>query len=614
MIHEYWQRAWKFAGGWPAALAITILWYGLLQGVNWFCFEVVVAPGAIAKDLAAHLLLGAFFYAMARGAGWFFASIAILLTLLHCGNAGKVAILGGPVMPDDFWALPNLLLLLHGWSLAMTVACGAIGAVILLGMANPRKKRALIAASLIACGVTALVRWPAAIIMAMDNTFGNSVWDQRGNFEQRGILIHLTQETARFLARTGHPPTRAEVEAAASLLNAKTFRPGNGVQQIKMRAPQRNVHIIVLESFWDPMQLVNAGFSDDPLDSRFRALWQVAGRPQTLSPVFGGYTANAEFEALCGFPVVDDAVFFEGRLRQNAPCLPRHLAESGYATIASHPNIAAFWNRIHAYRRMGFQRYLSQDDFVQDDMNREFLSDVSLYRQVLERLQPLQENNIPVMNYILTFFGHLDYPLGPGRPRMITAESAEPMVEEYANVVYYKSRELMDFIEILQQVDPEGLIVIFGDHLPFLGNNFGGYAESGLLATERGDFTDAMFKTLTATPLIIINGTAGPLETGDLAMYRLPDLILTLLHDDRPSIMALSRTPPGVNIRPLPGMQFVAYGDDGVATCRGSDNEPAWCGDVARWLGAVETLSRDIYSGQTYLLGTAEQGEICRAL
>jgi len=64
------------------------------------------------------------------------------------------------------------------------------------------------------------------------------------------------------------------------------------------------------------MQLVSAGLSEDPLDPRFRALWQAAGNPHILSPVYGGYTANAEFEALCGFPVIADAVFFESRLRR----------------------------------------------------------------------------------------------------------------------------------------------------------------------------------------------------------------------------------------------------------------------------------------------------------
>ena len=51
--------------------------------------------------------------------------------------------------------------------------------------------------------------------------------------------------------------------------------------------------------------------------------------------MFGGYTANAEFELLCGFPVTEDAVFFEGWLRRDVPCLPRHLGQAGYRNAKS---------------------------------------------------------------------------------------------------------------------------------------------------------------------------------------------------------------------------------------------------------------------------------------
>ncbi|MGV1098036.1 LTA synthase family protein [Thiovibrio sp. JS02] len=614
MLRRYWREIWDPAGGWPAALGFLALWYFLLQGANRFFFEVAISPAAVATDLGAHLLLGALLYAIARGPGYFFAPLALLLTILHCGNAAKVAILGGPVTPDDLRALPNLFLLLPGWRQAFAAAIGAAAVVGLLGMPDLRKRRAWIAAMLLCAGTTALTRWPSAITVAMDNTFGNVVWDQRGNFERRGLLIHLTQESARFLARARFPPTKSEVTAAAAVLKVKPFLPANGFQKTTAPLPQRNVHLIVLESFWDPMQLEAAALSADPLDPRFRALWLEADKPQALSPVFGGYTANAEFEALCGFPVMDDAVFFEGRLRQDAPCLPRHFAESGYTTIASHPNVPIFWNRIHAYRRMGFQHYFSLHDFTLDDMNREFLSDASLYRQVLERIRPLREQGIPVLNYILTFFGHLDYPLGPDRPKVITAPAADPLVEAYANTVYYKSRELMDFLSVLRQNDPDGLIVIFGDHLPFLGNNFGGYTESGLLAPDRGEFTDIMFKKLTSTPLLIIDGSAGPLPTGDLPLYNLPDLILNLLHDKRPSIMAMTRTPPGVNIRPLPGMQLITYGDNTVATCRGGNSDPDWCQEVDRWLEAVEILSEDIYAGRTHFFAADGGDEISQPL
>ncbi|MBU1139241.1 MAG: hypothetical protein KKA76_09710 [Proteobacteria bacterium] len=45
----------------------------------------------------------------------------------------------------------------------------------------------------------------------------------------------------------------------------------------------------------------------------------------------------------------------------------------------------SFWNRTNAYRRMGFKAYWSIKDFNLDDMNYKFLSDASLYRQVVKK-------------------------------------------------------------------------------------------------------------------------------------------------------------------------------------------------------------------------------------
>ena len=45
-----------------------------------------------------------------------------------------------------------------------------------------------------------------------------------------------------------------------------------------------------------------------------------------MSPVFGGGTANAEFEVLCGIPIIDAGVtFLRGMKNEELPCLPTLL-------------------------------------------------------------------------------------------------------------------------------------------------------------------------------------------------------------------------------------------------------------------------------------------------
>jgi phosphoglycerol transferase MdoB-like AlkP superfamily enzyme len=581
-------------------MGFVAIWYLTAQALLDLTLQVRPDPEASGSDLVAHLLVGAVLFGISKSLVRFMLGAGALFSALAFGNAVKISILGGPVMPDDFFAAKNLFLLLDGWQLLGAVVL--IGSILALLAWMIAWRRVRTWGTLAGIGLTfgLLMAHAESASLALDHHFGNSVWNQRANFDSRGLPVHLLLEGVRSRARRETPPTSAEVSEALVRLDASA--PKGFVPVADKRAPRRNLHMIVLESFWDPMQLTASELSADPLAPAFRELWAAAGHSHALGPVFGGYTANTEFEILCGFPVQRDNVFFEGGLRRDAPCLPSHLGKAGYRSFASHPNTAVFWNRVNAYRRIGFDTYWSVRDFTLDDMNEAFLSDASLYRQVLDRLGSELQGPDPVFNYILTYFGHLPYPLNQQRPSVIDAAEGHETVAAFANTLYYKSRELMAFLRELRQRDPDALIVLFGDHPPALGNQFGGFRESGLLASKRADFTDEMFRTLVATPLVIIDGPRGVLQVGDLPFYQLPGLLLQLLGDERPTMMALTAGEADAPaIRPLPGMYFI---DDGeiVTACRGTDAKAAVCAEHRPWLDALGVVGRDIFMGEQYTL------------
>ena len=594
---------------WVLPLAGVAMMYGIFQWAASAFLGVALAPDAIWPDLALHLAFGALLLAMARNRWTFLLLMAAIMALLHIGNAIKISVLGGPIMPDDTLALRSLLMLLKGWWLGL-----AIGFLVLLALAlalalNLRPRKARIAAGMLAALVAIVALRPEQVTAAMDDTFGNVVWNQRGNYLSRGPMVHLLQESARYAARGDSVPSLNKVALAAQSLRPMVHMAMLSDQTTPVPAAitghkRRNVHVILLESFWDPSVLKEADFSRDPFDREFRNLWEETGNTRALVPVFGGYTANSEFEALCGFPVTQDWVFFEARLRNAAPCLPRTLSDAGYTTLVSHPNIAAFWNRVNAYDRAGFNLYWSAKDFKLDDMNGEFLSDASLYRQVLGKIDPLIETDTPTFNYILTFFGHLEYPLNAARPNVVKvrAPDADPVVERYANTVYYKSRELMGFLKELRRKDPDAVVVMFGDHLPFLGGNLQTYAKSGVLAQNRAAFDDRMFRDQYSTPLIVIDGRNGPLKLGSVPLYRVPSIVLSLLGEPQPSVMDMTRMPADMVVRPLPGMNVVLTPDGTVSACRGVPGDHAVCAEARDWLASVSTIGADLFWGRQYVL------------
>jgi len=570
----------------------TAFFYAVCYIIGFLVFDVAVAPQAIPRDYALNLLLAYAIYELSNRTWVFLLVQGLLMSVLYLGNAVKISYFGGPVMPDDVYALRALLLLLEGWQFYLAALPLVIIVSLLIFNFSLRRRGSWLAlAMLLLLGVT-LVYQPQNIIRPLDRYVGNSVWDQHSNYIYRGAMLYSLMEGARYFADRVTPPDQQAVLAAQARLRAQLPRRD---ESGAYSAP-RNVHIILLESFWDPAQLKAGKFSRDPLPKEFRALWKQGGNSHVLSPVFGGYTANAEFEALCGMPVFKDAVKFERDLSNDLPCLPHILAQHGYTTVASHPNVPVFWNRVNAYRRIGFETYWSLGDFEQTDMVRNFMSDASLYSQVLDKIDPLLRSGRPLLNYVVTYFGHWDYPLRGERSRIIKDKSSVPEVGSFANTAHYKAKELMVFLDELRERDPEGLIVVFGDHLPYLGQNFAGYAESGLLTDNRAEFTPRMFGVYNAAPLIVIDGKRGGQKMGTLALYELPARLLEFLQLDYDGAMTMTTPPTGLKVRPIPGMHYLVGDDRAVEVCR----QPPWtdnCASSAAWLKDVSTIADDLSIG-----------------
>jgi len=581
-----------------AVVAWTLLVYLVLEISSKMLFSVEVLPQFWIRDFFAHLALSGLIFLMARNFFVYAIAYLLLMAILHISNGLKMVVLGSPIMPDDFISVRNMFMLFNDWKLWVMVLMLVAPLLVLISMIHWKKLRAWISLSLIGLSMFTLLNWPSQIIGAMDKQFGDWIWNQPGNYRERGLLIHLLQESARNISRARDVPDFKNVEQALTSLNLGG-RPTPGTTT---GFSKRNVHVILLESFWDPMLLKSVEFSRDPLTGEFRDLWAQTGNSTVLSPVFGGYTANAEFEVLCGFPVTVDTVFFEGWVRQNAPCLPAHLRSHGYSTIVSHPNTPAFWNRVNVYPRIGFDTYWALPDFEQDDMNRNFLGDSSLYRQMLEKLDTRLAGDEPVFDYIVTIFGHLDYPFNKSRPKVIKASGGNKMLEDYANQMYYKSRELMEFLVQLRKRDPDSLIVMFGDHLPFLGANYGGYTEDGLLESSRDNFTDEMFHTLTRTPLIVIDGKNGPVSAGELPLFQIPQMILDLLGDSSDSILRLSSLPEVEIIRPLPGLHLLVNNDQSTVCKKNDTDNPQSCTQTHPLIDALDVLTYDLFNGHQHAL------------
>jgi phosphoglycerol transferase MdoB-like AlkP superfamily enzyme len=574
----------------------TVVLYTIAYFTCWSAFGIKIVESRVPYDLGLNLLLAVLVFSISRRVWPFIALQTLYFSVFYIASALKIAMLGRPIMPEDVHNLPALVELLGwlGW-VAIALPLALLVGLLIFNLKFRARPAQAGWALLIALPLGAAAD-PTPVSNSLDQFFGNTPWDQRENFIWRGGTLHLAQEGLRTLADRKAVPTEDEIAAAIQRRVAASA----GVQPLVPLGHRRNLHIILEESFWDPTVLSAAQYSEDPLDPRFRALWQQSNLTRALSPAFAGQTANAEFEVLCGFPINQVAVKFEFDLLRDVPCLPRVLHDLGYRTVASHPNVPGFWNRYTAYQHLGFETFWTKKEMDMTDVNGPFLSDRSLHQQVREKLQATDDGR-PVFDYIVTIDGHWMYDAGSERPQVLTTTSQVTDVGTYANMLHYKSRQMTDAIETIRHDDPDSVIVVFGDHLPMLGHDFAGYFESGLLPDSFGKFTKEQYDFSAGTPLLVIDGRNGPLDLGRIPMFRLPSLVLRLLGEDRQTIFDLAQVPSGLIPRPLPGVMMTYQGSAPLELCK-QDTDSNTCAQAADWLADTLLIDHDLFSGRQHAL------------
>jgi len=303
----------------------------------------------------------------------------------------------------------------------------------------------------------------------------------------------------------------------------------------------RNVHILVLEGFVDPERMENLRLDRDVVHPDFRKFLRDGKGDLSVSPVFGGYTAQAEFEILCGVPALQELGTIEFNLFSGTPvhCLPEVMNRFGYRTMFTQGFKPNFFNKAVALPALGFAEgyfareyaprsnsYLSTGDVEFE----EFMFDTTLFDQNLDFIQRhLDEaRGRPLLNYVLTIYGHYPYRMDEAvRPYVAAADepfgsNGELMI--VLNQHYYRSKAVAVYLERLVEMDPDALIVMVSDHLPPLKGGRDTYARLGYLAGEEG----ADNRTLLA---VLDRGR--PVPVGTLHQYQIPELIYRLLSTGR---------------------------------------------------------------------------------
>lgn len=238
-----------------------------------------------------------------------------------------------------------------------------------------------------------------------------------------------------------------------------------------------NVLVVMNESYADFSILGSPLNTNQPVTPFADSLQENTQRGHALCSVFGGGTANSEFEFLTGLSMGNlpaGACAYQQYIHAPIPSLVHHFNSLGYRTMATHPFLASGWNRTAVYPRLGFQEMTFIEDYPYEDVVREYISDRETYDYMLRQLAQSQEQ--PLFLFGITMQNHGDYIYqGDNYTQSITltdAPGAYPMAEQYLSLLHTSDEALAYFLAQLADFPEDTVVLFFGDHFPQVEGDF----------------------------------------------------------------------------------------------------------------------------------------------
>ncbi len=502
-----------------AALALGLLCLMLAPAqYGWELFyDYLDHPALVALNLLPPVVLMALLYGLSGRAWLAYALTALPVLGLAAGNAYKMFFRDDPVIAADLLLLGEAgnmagkyQLFLFG-KLAAALGCALVSALLLALLARGRplgRFRAGIAGTALACAA-ALSPLYASDQVYQDNANEEHInkWSVTQQYVSRGLLYPFLHSVKDAFPR---PPEGYDQREAEQWL----------AQYEDAAIPEdKKVNLvgIMLEAFTDFSQFEEIQFSQD-VYAIWHALEAEGYSGALLSNIFAGGTVNTERAFLTG--VADGNYDYRG----DAPSYVRYLKGQGYRATGSHPSYNWFYNRQNVNAYLGFDSYRFTEDYfgpvygadpvLNDDG---FLPDLT--RTVLEQL----EQDAPLFSFSVTYQGHGPYgdrECWWGEPEDFFTnpgldDASRYILSNYLGSVMATQRYLSDMVDAFRASDEPIVLVVFGDHKPWLGNGNSVYHALGVTLDQ--DSQEGFYNYWSTPYLIWANEAAKAAVGRDIA-------------------------------------------------------------------------------------------------
>ncbi len=187
--------------------------------------------------------------------------------------------------------------------------------------------------------------------------------------------------------------------------------------------------------------------------------------------VFGGATSDTEYEFLTGNSMAvmpGNSVPYQQFITASTDSLANTLKAQGYYNIAIHPYAPSGYKRDLVYPLLGFDEFLSEEDFENPHLIRSYISDSDSYKMITRQYetkgdQPLFIFNVTMQNH----GGYSGERLFDEKDTVrFTQLQGYARVEQYLSLLRESDKAFQQLVDYFSKVEEPTIILMFGDHQP----------------------------------------------------------------------------------------------------------------------------------------------------
>lgn len=469
----------------------TLAWLG---NINEFFLNYVIILGL--------LLFGVALTGRTRWGYWL---IAVILMILSISSGIKFKIMGVPILPWDLFlsseatnVLPFVSSLLD-WKTIIAFIVFILGSFLMVHrIPHFNGKFRIIprgAFVLLTVLIIAVIYTDKPYPIKQKLGINMIIWDQASNYLENGFM--LSSVVNMKLIFIDAPPDYNE-ETIRQLVD----RVENNTE---LNSVDPNIIVILWEAFWDPTIMEDVSFNEDPIPF-FHSLQEDYTHGWMRTPSFGGGTANVEYEVLTGNTMrfhAQGSLPFIQYVNGPVDSLASILTRQGYTSTAINTYHNWFFNASNVYKNFGFSRFVSSE-FFNPVFNGPFLADDELANVIINETE---ETSGPSFVFAKTMENH--YPFDPWKfgsndfkvEGANLSDEAKGYLETLAQGIHSGDNMLRKLVEHYTDSGEPTLILIFGDHLPVLGDDYMAFREGNFITDNDPQMWDKIY----STPFLIWN-------------------------------------------------------------------------------------------------------------